>query len=174
MEAQFYNRLGLSNWNWKYLSQAVFISGWSKDPSKKVGCVISNEFDIPIGQGFNGFPKGVKDDPEVMKDKERKRLRMVHAEMNAISFSTKELSGSTFHVTHRVCAACARNIIQHRPKKVISLYDDTGTLPELSEYWKTSMKEASAMFKEADIDYVHVPWGNMFEWYNFVGVNKQV
>jgi len=141
----------ISHWSLRYLNQAKFIAQWSKDPSTKVGCVISKN-DIVIGQGFNGFPKMVKDTPERLNDKNLKRLMMVHAELNAIHFSTGSLENSTFHVTHRPCAACAGNIIQHRPLKII--IDDTSK--SLSSDWQTSIEVGEMMFKEAGIPYICV------------------
>jgi dCMP deaminase len=146
-------------WNEKYLQQALLVSTWSKDPTTKVGCVISDENNLPLGQGFNGFPKGVLDDPGVLLNKERKRLRTIHAELNAIFFSRGSLEGSTFHITHRPCATCAGAIIQHRAAKVICLEDVNGSngSNELGEFWKASIDEGRAMIVEAGIEYLAIP-----------------
>lgn len=149
---------GLTKWNVRYLDQALFVAKWSKDPTDKIGCVISDDNDIIIGQGFNGFPKGILDHKEILKDKNRKRMRTVHAELNAIHFSTKSLAGSTFHITHSPCATCAGSIIQHRPANIVYLIDElvTGSSTSLSPYWEESTKEASEMFKEAGIQVTKV------------------
>lgn len=142
----------LTNWDLKYLGLAYYISQWSKDPTTKVGCVISNIHDICIGMGFNGGPKGTLDSKGVLEDREKKRLRTVHAEMNAIHFSTGNIRGSTFYTTHTPCCPCAANIIQRDPRRVISLTGPTG----LGVDWGKSTEEASLLFKEAGIDLVIV------------------
>ena len=40
------------------------ISSWSKDPSKKIGAVVIGENGQVLAQGYNGFPRGVKDTEE--------------------------------------------------------------------------------------------------------------
>jgi dCMP deaminase len=150
---QLYAAFGISQWDAKYLHQALFLSQWSKDPSKKVGCVIADVNNLPIGQGYNGFPKGVSDDEALLRDKVSKRFRMVHAEMNASIFSTKSLEGSTFYVTHHPCAACAGVMLQHQVGEVVVLKDE---ITGLGEYWTQSVEEASSMFEEARVPVVVV------------------
>lgn len=40
---------------------AQFFSEWSKDPRTKVGAVIIGENGQVLSQGYNGFPRGIKD-----------------------------------------------------------------------------------------------------------------
>ena len=70
-------------WDRRFIELALHVATWSKDPSSKVGAVIVDEHRRVVSVGFNGFPAGVSDE-EVPR--ERKLLRVVHAEMNACVF----------------------------------------------------------------------------------------
>ena len=103
----------------------------------------------------SGLPKGLLDSDTILNHKEVKRLRTVHAEANAILFSTESLVGSTFHITHRPCASCAGLIIQKMPSKVICLVRDPEIEGELNEsYWGNNVLEAKKMLEEAGISYI--------------------
>ena len=71
-------------WDVRMLRLAKHISSWSKDPSTKVGCVITDVQNRIMGIGYNGFPHGLAD--KNLDDREHKYARTVHAEMNAILF----------------------------------------------------------------------------------------
>ena len=73
----------LSNkWDKRFLEMAKVVSTWSKDPSTKVGTVAVRNRTV-IAQGYNGFPRGIKDDDRY-NDREIKYKFIVHSEMNAI------------------------------------------------------------------------------------------
>ena len=72
-------------WHKRFLEIAKEVSTWSKDPSSKIGAVIvdSNTKQI-ISQGYNGFPRGIVDNLEVLNNRELKYKYVIHAEINAI------------------------------------------------------------------------------------------
>ena len=77
------------------------ISSWSKDPSKKIGAVVIGETGQVLAQGYNGFPRGVKDTEERYNHRETKYNYIVHAEMNAIfnaSWNGVSLKASTIYI----------------------------------------------------------------------------
>lgn len=74
----------MTNWPERYLALADFISGWSKDPSTKVGAVLFRLDGSIISMGYNGFPRGVDDDPALLADRSVKLKMTIHAEENAI------------------------------------------------------------------------------------------
>lgn len=84
-------------------------AGRSKDPSSKVGSVLS------IGgrgilEGFNGFPHGTKDTEERLNNRELKYPRVVHAEANCIAFAARKgiaIEGAAMISTHHPCPTCA-------------------------------------------------------------------
>lgn len=108
----------------KYMALAWFYAGFSKDPYTQVGAVIIDQYNRPLGHGYNGPPRLVPDDEinwarplaghtEVYD----KYDIIVHAEINAIDHSCGELTGSTLYVTGLPCPACmlaiARREIDH-------------------------------------------------------------
>ena len=61
-----------TKWDQRFLKLAEHISGWSKDPSTKVGCVVVGEDREIRSTGFNGFPRGIADDAARLEDREQK------------------------------------------------------------------------------------------------------
>ena len=93
----------MTNWDQRFLEMARLAATWSKDPSSKVGAVITDGKRI-VSLGFNGFPAGIDDDPSIYGHRERKYRRVLHAEQNAISFAKRDLTGCTIYITHPPCA----------------------------------------------------------------------
>ena len=94
---------------------AKHFASWSKDPRKQVGAVAIGTGGQILAQGYNGLPRGMWDDPELMTQ-ENKLMYTVHAEMNCIynaSLSGVSLKGSTLYVSgFPPCSSCAQGIIQ--------------------------------------------------------------
>lgn len=115
-------------WENYFMSLALISSLRSKDPTTQVGaCIVNPNNHRVLSLGYNGFPYGCSDD-EFPWDKgnpneeDNKYVYVVHAELNAILSSNKNLEGSTLYVTHSPCNNCAKAIIQAGIKKVIYLY----------------------------------------------------
>ena len=145
--------MGSSKYDHRYLELAKFFSTWSKDPSTQIGAVAIGEKGQVLSQGYNGFPRGIKDTPSRLKDREKKYNLVVHAEMNAIynaGLNGVSLKGSTLYVYGLpVCNECAKGIIQVGIDKVIA------TRPaDYNKKWDDSIKDAKALFKEAEVDYI--------------------
>lgn len=134
-------------WDDRFLTLAKQIATWSKDPTTQVGCVIVKKKRI-IATGFNGFPVGIPDSPELLCDKHHKRPRMVHAEMNALHFATKSVKNSSIYVTHHPCAACTASLLQHRPERIVI---PAGPEFNLSEDWKLSVAISKDMLEKAGV-----------------------
>jgi dCMP deaminase len=138
----------LQKWDYRFIELAQFISGWSKDPSTKVGAVIVDAKNRVVSVGFNGPPRGVAD----RFDRPTKLLRTVHAEANALHFATKDVCGNTIYITHPPCANCAANIIQRELTRVVTL-----TPPScFMDRWKDSYDESLKMLREVGVEYVEV------------------
>ena len=139
-------------WTKRYLNLAQEVSTWSKDPSKKIGAVAVGSKGQILSQGYNGFPRGIKDDEWSLNDRPTKYKYVVHAEMNVIynaTFSGVYLDGATLYVYGLpVCSECAKGIIQVGIKKVFIMYE--GELPPI---WNESWKNTMMMFNEAGIEY---------------------
>lgn len=137
-----------------FLEVAECISRLSKDPSAKIGAVITGKNRQIISQGFNGFPRGVDDSKERYVNKETKYSLVVHAEANAIYNALangSNLEGCTIYVYGLpICNECAKAIIQVGIKRVVQL--DT----KHSNNWKKSNDISRMMFKECNVEVIDV------------------
>jgi dCMP deaminase len=99
-------------WNKRFMALARHVGDWSKDPSTKNGAVIVTEWNKCVtAVGFNGFPRGVDDDPERYEERAVKYKLVVHAEQNAI-MNGVVLPGSSMFCTMFPCSECAKLIVQ--------------------------------------------------------------
>ena len=147
------NSISNKTWGDRYTDLAKKISTWSKDPSTKVGAVVIGKHGQVLSQGYNGFPRGIRDTEERFLDRERKYELVVHAEMNAIynaSLSGMSLKGATLYVYGLpICNECAKGIIQVGIKKVVACRPK-----EYNSDWDKSNKLAENIFKEAEVMYL--------------------
>ena len=114
------------SWDQYFMGVSKLSALRSKDPSTKVGaCVVSADNRI-VGVGYNGMPYGTDDEKAPWGREgrflETKYAFVVHAELNAILNSTKELKGCRLYVSLFPCHECAKAIIQSGIKEII--YED--------------------------------------------------
>ena len=96
--------------------------------------------------GYNGFPRGVGDFPELYEDREIKLMRTIHAEVNAIITARRDLTGCTLYVSPlHPCSNCAAIIVQSGIKRIVHKKSDD------VKRWFSSFLQASIMFKEAGV-----------------------
>lgn len=138
-----------NSWPRRFLDLARTVAQWSKDPSTKVGAVISDPYNRIISVGFNGAPRRVSDSHERLWDREKKLLCVIHAEENAILFANRSLEGCTLTVWPLPpCAPCAAKIIQVGIARVIT----KEPLIEHVHRWGRNLTVASEMFVEAGVE----------------------
>lgn len=136
-------------WDLRFIELAKHISGWSKDPSTKVGCVVVGEDREIRSTGFNGFPRGIDDNPERLANRETKYPLICHAEENAIMHAARigvSLKGSTAYVTWPPCSRCARSLIQAGVKEVVYSLE-----VEIPDRWQEDFKISTEMMQEAGL-----------------------
>lgn len=137
------------SWDSRFLDLAEQISRWSKDPSRKIGAVAIGSEGQVLAQGYNGFPRGIKDLEDRYNDRQEKYKLVVHAEMNVIynaTFNGVSLKDSTLYVHGLpVCSDCAKGIIQVGVKRVVMREQ------EIPDIWKDSWQKTREMFDEADV-----------------------
>ncbi len=134
-----------------FMRLAREISTWSKDPSTKIGSIaISKDNFILLSQGYNGFPRGIKDDHRLYI-RALKYPMVVHAEMNMIynaAHNGTSLNQSTVYIFGLPCCGlCSNALIQAGVSRVVMT--DTKNDP----LWNSSFKETEEKFKEANIQY---------------------
>lgn len=138
-----------TKWDKRYLDLAYAVSKWSRDPSTQIGAVAVGSKGQVLSQGYNGFPRGIKDSRDRYEDRETKYKLIVHAEQNLIynaTYNGVSLDGSTLYVTGLpVCSECAKGVIQVGIKRVVMPHlDDMKT-------WKESWDLTVCMFREAGV-----------------------
>lgn len=131
------------------MNLAKEVSEWSYDPSTKVGAVIATDDYKILSLGFNGFPRGVDDDPRRYADRKLKHKLVCHAERNALDNAYFDVSGATLYSTLFTCNECAKSIIQRGIKTVVS------PKPNMDED-KYNWNEALLMYKEARVKVIHL------------------
>lgn len=131
-------------WDLRYLDLSKFISNWSKDPSTRVGAVITRNNRI-VSMGYNGFPQGVDDDHERYNDRDTKYKMIVHGEANAIVSSGQNLEGCTLYTyPFQPCSTCAGLVIQSGIKRVVTFKSNDAR-------WAESFAITRMMFDEAGV-----------------------
>jgi len=141
------NSPNYDKWDFRFLDLAKFVSTWSKDPSTKVGAVITDQNNRIISIGYNGFPQDISDDNR-LDDRETKYKIIVHGEMNAILFANKSLEYCTLYTyPFMPCPRCAGMIIQTGIKRVIS-YNN------MPDRWREEFNLSQQLFKESGVELI--------------------
>lgn len=138
----------MNHWDLRFMNMAREVATWSKDPSTQVGAYIARG-NRPVMHGFNGFPKGCRDDSTLYADRERKYRRTLHAEQNAILFAKQDLDGCTIYITHAPCARCVGEIIQAGITRIVCP-NPWGNHDYMSR-WRDDVLETEIMCREANI-----------------------
>jgi dCMP deaminase len=143
--------MNTQSWDIRFLGLAKFISSWSKDPSTKVGAVITDKDNRIISLGYNGFPNGVEDDKR-LSDRETKYKIIVHAEANAILFSNTKLNGCTLYTyPFQPCSRCAGLIIQSGITKIVAPQNNIARWESDFAFSKKLLEEANISIKYYDM-----------------------
>ena len=132
----------------KFYQLALEIAQLSKDPRTKVGCLIIDSRGAIRATGYNGFPRGVDDDPGRYADRNIKLRLVAHAEANAIANAAAvgtPLEGCGLVVTKYPCHECAKLIITAGIKHIYTAKPETDTV------WIDSAETSSMMFFEAGV-----------------------
>lgn len=142
----------MSDWDGRWLEVAKTYASFSKDPSSKIGAAIVQKNRV-VAAGWNGFPRGIWDDPHRLNDRPKKYSLMVHAEMNAIfnaAFTGSSTDGATLYVYGLPCCAeCAKGVIQAGIKRVVMLFSPS----RMDGPWGESFNRTVDMFKEAEVEF---------------------
>lgn len=138
----------VEKWDRRFLDLAQFISAWSKDPSTKVGAVITDARNRIVSTGYNGLPRGVDDSDERLQNRDLKYKMIVHGERNAILFAGRSVDSCTLYTyPFMPCSVCAAMVIQSGINRVVSYYSD-------NPRWVEDFKLSQELFKEAGVELV--------------------
>ena len=137
--------MSINKWDNNFLKLAQTVSTFSKDPSTKVGAVIADDDNRVVSIGYNGFPKGIKDDQR-LENRDLKYDMIVHAEANAILFANDSVKDSTIYTwPFMPCSRCASLIIQAGIRRVVSVENK-------EDRWRNSFLLSHDMLTEAKIE----------------------
>lgn len=143
----------IDKWDRFFLGLARYVSTASKDPSTKTGAVIVRPDRTIASLGYNGFPRGCDDSPELYADRETKLSRVVHCEMNAILAAREPLHGCTLYtVPFMSCDRCAAHVIQAGIVRCVAPFPSADKL----ERWAEAFKRTRQIFDEAGVSLVEV------------------
>jgi dCMP deaminase len=142
--------LPIPSWDEFFMRHVYLAASKSRDPRTKIGAVLVKD-GVIISEGFNGFPRKVKDLPERYLNRNLKHKFVVHAEANSIlnaathGTSTK---GTILYTNGIPCDSCGKTIIQAGIAEVV-IHEQWPEI--LSEFWKESTELTKIMFEEANI-----------------------
>lgn len=141
----------MTDWDQRFLDLAEHIAQWSKDPSTKTGAVIVAPDRRIVSLGYNGFPRGYPDWPEIYADRERKYKIIVHCERNAMLFAREPLVGCTLYTWPLAsCSVCAAMVVQTGIKRCVA-----PKLPEhLRERWGADISLSKNIFEWGGVELV--------------------
>jgi len=135
-----------TKWDMRFLRLAREVASWSRDPSTKVGAVIVRSDKTIASLGYNGFPRGIPDRPEMYANREEKYKYIVHAEANAIVSAREPLLGYTLYTMPLpVCQDCCKLALQAGIMRFVSL----APTPEQYQRWGASLTASDWMIMEA-------------------------
>jgi len=120
-------RTGYLSWDECFIQMANLIAQRSKDPSTQAGAVIVDQNNIVIALGYNGFPRGIKDE-ELPWDREggfldTKYAYVVHAEENAVYNASQSVKNCKLYCTLFPCNECTKSIIQSGITEIVYISD---------------------------------------------------
>ena len=140
----------MNKWDVRFVRIAREVSEWSKDPSTQVGSIAVKNRKI-IATGYNGFPKGIKDAPRDLHDREMKLKLTVHAEKNMIYNAVEhgvKLEGSTVYIWGLpTCEECWKGLVQVGVSRVV--------MPDIeftNDKWKEGCKFAKEYMEDVGIE----------------------
>lgn len=159
-----------SRWHRYFLDMSLLSARMSKDPDTQVGAVAVTPDRQVIATGFNGFPRGIKDTDERLRDKDWKLANVIHAERNVICAAGRRgglgLLGSTLYLAATddsglvwggpPCTGCSNHLIQAGVSRIITYPFKAGP-----SRWKEDVEQARFLLLEAGIDLVEIPYDRL-------------
>lgn len=109
--------VSVDTWDEYFMWIATAAQIKSKDTRCAVGAVIVSKDHVVLATGFNGMPRGVHDDKDLLDDADEKIKVICHAEQNAILNAARmgvAVEGATIYVTKFPCLACCNSIVNKR------------------------------------------------------------
>jgi dCMP deaminase len=140
----------MNKWDIRFLRLAREVSRWSKDPSTKVGAVITKGNRV-LSLGYNGFSRTDPDKPHNYHIREEKLARVIHAEMNAVLEARESLDRATLYTWPLgCCERCAAHMLHVGIRRFVH----PPVAQELKERWRGSLDRAQGFYADAGAEEV--------------------
>jgi dCMP deaminase len=140
-------------WDKRFLELAAHVSQWSRDPSTKVGAVIARPDHTIVSLGFNGFPRGMNDDPELYNNRDEKYSRIIHGEVNCLIHAYQRVDGySLYTYPLGCCDRCAVQLAQAGIKRFIF----PKTPSDLLVRWGSITEKTKKYLDEMKLEYIEL------------------
>lgn len=145
-----------TKWDLRFLRLAMEYSMYSKDPSTKVGAIITINTNVQVSQGYNGFDKNDLDLEEDYNNRDIKYSKIIHAEQNAVERAKKNgwgtLRGCTLYTfPMQPCVKCTEDwIIPKKIERVVSIFPSKDALSR----WEDNFTESRSKLEAHGIDLV--------------------
>ena len=106
-------------WDEYFMKIAETVALKSKDPSSKMGCVIVDENRRVVSVGYNGLVQGADESKMTLSERPMKYHFVIHAEMNALLYAYRDLSGCTVYNLTATCDNCLKHCLQAGIKRFV-------------------------------------------------------
>lgn len=136
------------NWDELFMRQVYLVAEKSKDPSTKIGCVLTKNHTL-LSVSWNGFARGVKDLEKRYNHRDTKYLYVCHGELNCILNCCRNGTSTLDSVLISQgipCENCGKYIIQAGVKEIV--YHKQWSM---AARWKNLSNISIKMFKEAGV-----------------------
>lgn len=128
------------------LSIAREVAQQSRDPSTKVGAVIVDATNNSIvSSGFNRFPFGHVDSPDLYEDRQYKYANIIHAEVNALNLLPYRPINFLLYTSFHPCIDCVEAIARSGVSAVYCPAFDPTERPDWAERIKSSRRRAAEL-----------------------------
>ena len=135
------------------VGHAQYMSTGSKDPSTKVGAVIVRPDNSVASVGYNGFPSGSNDSPELYADREYKLSRIIHGEINALIFAREPVRGYTLYTYPFICCdRCYAIMKQAGIKRIVAPIPTAAQ----TERWGSAFEKVRQYAAEDGVELVEI------------------
>lgn len=140
--------MNIDKWDLRFLEMAKLISTWSKDPSTKVGSVITDKNHKVVSIGYNGLPSSIPDYQSILENREEKYKFIIHAETNAILTANTSVKDCTVYTYPFLpCTNCASMVIQAGIVRVVSFRC-------VDNRWSIKLNDSKRLFELAGIEFI--------------------
>ncbi len=145
-----------TEWDDYFLAITRVVATKSKDQTKVGALIVGPDREIR-STGYNGFPRGVREDDPLRHERPEKYFWTEHAERNAILHAARTgvpLEGCTMFCTWGPpCMACARAVIQ---SGITVVKYPAGSPTNMNPKWEEEFRRTRVMMSEAGVRLVEL------------------